>query len=100
MVLWRDRAHEDADLAVVDFTPVATPWAFDPDRMHTAFGKATRIEGEDAIGLAQTLGYLTHQDGHQGLVVPGERTDEALHDLSIHIDPGRDCLGILALQRG
>jgi hypothetical protein len=29
--------------------------AFDPDRMGAALGETTRIEGEDAIGLAQSV---------------------------------------------
>src|SRR5262249_22849600 len=33
MVVRRDVAHEDADLAVVDLTPVATPLALHPYRM-------------------------------------------------------------------
>src|SRR6266571_7830814 len=31
-------------------------------------------------------------------MLPWSDTDEVLHDLSLDIDPGRDCLGILAWQ--
>ena len=51
MLIIRDIAHEDADLAVVDFAPMPTPLAFDPDRMGAALGETARIEGDNAIGL-------------------------------------------------
>src|SRR5262249_14088557 len=54
----RDVPHEDADLAVVDFTPVATPLALHPHRMWAPLGKAAGIKGDNAIGFAQPLGHL------------------------------------------
>ena len=52
MVVFRDIAHEDADLAVIDFAPVPTPLPFDPDRVRAALGETARIEGDDAIGMS------------------------------------------------
>src|SRR5215831_7323335 len=52
MLIISNIAHEDADLAVVDFAPVATPLAFDPDRVRAALGETARIEGDDAIGMS------------------------------------------------
>src|SRR5215470_13435970 len=66
--------------------------------MRPALGEAARIEGDDAIGLAQPLGYLPHQHPDQRPMVPWCDTDKVLQDLSLDIDPGRDCLGILAWQ--
>src|SRR5262249_36096678 len=59
MVVVRDVSHEHADLAIIDLPPVATPLALDPDRVRAAFGKAARIESDDAIRFAQPLGYLS-----------------------------------------
>ena len=98
MVVTRDVAHEHADLAVVNLAPVATPLPFDAHRVRAAFGETARIEGDDAIGLAQPLGHLPHQHPDQRPVVPWGDTDKVLHDLSLDIDPGCDCLGILAWQ--
>jgi hypothetical protein len=47
-----ERGHEDANLAVVDFAPVAAPLAFDPDRVRASLGETARIEGDDAIGMS------------------------------------------------
>src|SRR5262249_3266741 len=58
MVMVRDVAHEDADLAVVDLPPVATPLALHPHRMHAALGEAAGIKGDNTIGFAQTLRHL------------------------------------------
>src|SRR5262249_13726867 len=58
MVVARDVPHEDADLAVVDLTPVATPLALHPSRMCAPLGEAAGIKGDDAIGFAQPLGHL------------------------------------------
>src|SRR5215471_11423304 len=66
--------------------------------MRAAFGETARIEGDDAIGLAQPLGYLPHQHPDQRPMVPWCDTDKVLQDLSLDIDPGRDGLGILAWQ--
>ena len=98
MILFRDVTHEHADLAVIDLAPVAAPLALDAHRMRAAFGETARIEGDDAIGLAQPLGHLTHQHPDQRPVVPWCDTDKVLQDLSLDIDPGRDVLGILAWQ--
>jgi hypothetical protein len=51
MVVARDVPHEDADLAVVDLPPVATPLALHPDRVRAPLGEATGIKGDDAIGF-------------------------------------------------
>src|SRR5262249_10088227 len=59
MVMVRDVAHEDADLAVVDLAPVTTPLALDPHRMRAALGEAAGIEGDDPIGFAQPLRHLS-----------------------------------------
>src|SRR5262249_50056290 len=96
MVLFRDVAHEHPDLTIVDLAPVAAPLALYTHRMGAALGKTARIEGDDPIGLAQPLGHLTHQHPDQWPVVPWCDTDKVLQDLSLDIDPGRDCLGILA----
>ena len=96
----RDVAHEHADLAVVNLTSVATPLALDAHRVRAALGETTRIEGDDAIGLTPLLGHFTDEDRPQRLVVPWGNTDKVLDDLSLHIDPGRDGLGVLAWQLG
>src|SRR6266571_4408581 len=98
MVLCRDVAHKHADLAGIDLAPVAAPLALDAHRMRAAFGETARIEGDDAIRLAQPLGHLPHQPPDQRPGVPWCNTDKVLHDLSLDIDPGRDGLGILAWQ--
>src|SRR5215813_9719327 len=63
MLVVRDIAHEDADLAVVHLAPVAAPLALDTHRMRPAFGEATGIEGDDPIGCAPPVGHLD-QRGH------------------------------------
>jgi hypothetical protein len=68
--------------------------------MRAAFGKAARIEGDDAIGLPQPLGYLSDQHCHQWAMLPWRNADEVLDELSFHIDQGGDFLGVLALQMG
>ncbi len=98
MVLLTDVAHEDTHLAVVDLAPVAAPLALHPHRVCAAFGETARIEGDDAIGLAQPLGHLPHQHPDQRPVVPWCDTEKVLQDLAFDIDPGRDVLGILAWQ--
>jgi len=60
MVLLRDIAHEDTDLAVVDLTSVTAPLPLDAHRMRTALGKTARIKGDNAIGLTQLFGDLTN----------------------------------------
>jgi hypothetical protein len=60
MLIISNIAHEDANLAVVNFAPVATPLAFDSDRVRAALGETARIEGDNAIGLAQSTGHLRH----------------------------------------
>src|SRR6266702_1258319 len=55
MIVLRDVAHEDADLAIVDLPPVAAPLPFDAHRVRAAFGKTAGIERDDALGLAQAL---------------------------------------------
>ena len=59
MVVRRDVAHEDADLAVIDLAPVAAPLALHPHRMRAALGEAAGIEGDDAIGFAEPIGHLS-----------------------------------------
>src|SRR5262249_4837412 len=98
MVVARDVAPEHTDLAVIDLTPLAAPLRRHPVRRRAAFGEPARIAGDDAIGLAQPLGYLTHQHPDQRPMVPWCDTDKVLQDLSLDIDPGRACLGILAWQ--
>src|SRR5712691_8449949 len=66
--------------------------------MRAAFGEAAGIKGDDAIGFTQPLSHLTNQHVDQPPMIPRRRTDEVLDDLSLDIDPGRDCLGILAWQ--
>jgi hypothetical protein len=100
MVLLTDVAHEHADLAVVNLSPVATPLPFYAHRVRTAFRETAGIESDDAIGLAQSIGHLTNQHLEQRLMIPWCGTDEVLNDLSLNIDPRRDVLGILALQMG
>jgi len=59
MVVVRDVAHEDADLAVVHLAPVAAPLPLYSHRMRPALGEATGIEGDDPIGFAQPRGHLS-----------------------------------------
>jgi hypothetical protein len=59
MVVVRDVAHADADLAVVNLAPVAAPLPLYSHRMRPALGEATGIEGDDTIGFAQPLGHLS-----------------------------------------
>ena len=85
MVLLRDVAHEDTDLAVVDLAPVATPLPFDPHRMGTPLGETAGIEGNDAIGLAQSAGHLRHQHLDQWSMIPWRGADECLDDLALDL---------------
>jgi len=96
MLLISNVAHEDTDLAVVDFAPMATPLAFDPDRMDTPLGETARIEGEDAIGLAQAMHHLMYQHLTQWSMIPWCGADEGLDDLSLDIDARGNGLGIVA----
>jgi hypothetical protein len=100
MVVVRDVAHADTDLAVVDLPPVATPLALHPHGVRAALGETAGIEGNDAIGLAQSSGHLANQHLDQRAMIPWRRTDEVLHDLSLDIDQGSDFLGILAIKVG
>src|SRR5918911_884755 len=86
MLMIADVAHEHADLAVIDFASVPTPLAFDPDRVRAALGETARIEGDDAIGLAQSTGHLRHQYLDQRAMIPWCSTDEFLDDLALDID--------------
>lgn len=61
MIMATDIAHKDADLAIVDLTPMTTPLALDAYRMRPAFGKAAGIEGDNAIGFPQPLDHLSDQ---------------------------------------
>src|SRR4029450_281945 len=94
MLIIRNIAHEDANLAVVDFAPMPTPLAFDPDRMGAALGETARIEGDDAIGLAQAMDYLRHQHLDQRAMIPWRGANELLDDLSLDINERGDVLGI------
>ena len=78
--------------------PMTTPLAFDAHRMRPAFGKAARIKGDDAIGLAQSTGHLRHQHLDQRAMIPWCDADEFLYDLSLDIDEGGDVLGIFPGQ--
>src|SRR5918999_4256123 len=98
MLIITDIAPEDTHLAVVDFAPVPAPLAFDPDRMDAAFGKTAWIEGDDAIGLAQSAGDLRHQHLDQGTMIPWPGANERLDDLSLDMDQSGDVLGIFAGQ--
>jgi len=100
MVMGTDVAHEDAHLAVVDLAPVATQLAFHPQRMRAAFGETARIEGDDAIGLAQAIGDLSHQHLDQRAMIPRGRPDACLQDLSFDIDACGNVLGIPAWHVG
>ena len=93
-----DVAQEHADLAGIDFASVPTPLAFDPDRVRAALGETARIEGDDAIGLAQSTGHLRHQHLEQRAMIPWCSTDEFLDDLALDIDEGGDVLGIVPGQ--
>jgi hypothetical protein len=95
MLLIRDVPHEDTDLAVVDFSPVATPLPFDAHGVRASFGEAAGIEGDDALGLAQAIGHLTNQPLDQWAMIPRRGTDACLHDLAFDIDQRRDVLGML-----
>src|ERR671925_1232696 len=94
MLLISNVAHEDADLAVVDFAPMPAPLAFHPDRMRAALGEAARIEGDDGIGLAQSMRHLRHQHLNQRTMIPWHGADECLDDLSLDINEGGDVLSI------
>src|SRR6266478_10102804 len=100
MVVTRDVPHEDADLAVVDLAPVATPLALDAYRVRAPLGETTGSKGNDAIGSPQPLDHLSNQHRDQRPIVPWCGANEFLHDLSLHIDERRDVLGILAGQVG
>ena len=93
-----DVAQEHADLAVIDFASVPTPLAFDPDRVRAALGETARIEGDDAIGLAQLMDYLRHQHLDQGTMIPWRGANELLDDLSLDINERGNVLGIFAGQ--
>src|SRR5262249_59771508 len=82
MLLISNVAHEDTALAVVDVAPMATPLAFDPDRMDPPLGETARIEGDDAIGLAQAMHHLRDQHLKQWSMIPWGGADEGLDDLS------------------
>jgi hypothetical protein len=96
MLILTDIAHEDTHLTVVDFAPVATPLAFDPDGMDAALGETARIKGDDAIRLAQAVHHLRHQHLDQRSVIPRGGADEFLDDQSLDIDEGGDVFGIFA----
>src|SRR5262249_13855575 len=98
MLIITNVAPEDADLAVVDFAPLATPLAFDPDRMGAELGETTRIEGDNAIGLAQAMDHLRHQHFDQRAMIPWRSADECLQDLSLDIDERGDVFGIFPGQ--
>src|SRR5712671_6010522 len=98
MLMIADVAQEHADLAGIACASVPTPLAFDPDRVHAALGETARIEGDDAIGLAQSTGHLRHQHLEQRAMIPWCSTDECLDDLALDIDEGGDVLGIFPGQ--
>src|SRR5262252_1024123 len=80
------------------FAPVAAPLALDADRMGAALGETTRIEGDNAIGLAQAMDHLRHQHFDQRAMIPWRSADECLQDLSLDIDERGDVFGIFPGQ--
>src|SRR5215831_1338564 len=86
MLMVTDVAHEDADLAVVDLSPVATPLALDPHRVYAAFGATAGIESDDAIEDAQSIDHLTNQHLDQWSMIPWCSADEGLDDLALDLD--------------
>src|SRR5713226_7161645 len=100
MLVTRDVSHEDTHLAGVNLAPVATPLALDAHCMCAAFGKAARIEGEDAIGCTPLSDYRSDQHGDQWPMIPEGGAHEVLQDLSLDIDQGGDLLGMLAVHVG
>jgi hypothetical protein len=62
MIVVTDIAHEDTDLAVVDFSPVAAPLPFDAHRMGAALGEAAGIEGDNPS--ARSIDQPLHQPIH------------------------------------
>jgi hypothetical protein len=66
--------------------------------MGTALGKTARIEGDDAIGLAQAMRHLRHQDLDQRAMIPRGGADEFLDDQSLNMDERGDVFGIFAGQ--
>jgi hypothetical protein len=100
MLVARDVAPEDADRTLVNLASVATPLAFDAHRMRAPFGDTARIEGDDASGLAQAIGPLSHPHLDQRAMIPRGRPDECLDDLALDINQRRNVLGILPGQVG
>src|SRR5688572_14205531 len=68
--------------------------------MWATLGEAAWIEGDDAIGFTQPLGYLSNPYGDQWAMIPPCGADEILDDLSLYVDERRNVLGILAGQVG
>jgi hypothetical protein len=100
MIVARDVPHEDADLAVVDLAPVATPLALHPDRMRAPLGEAAGIKGNDALGFPQPIDHLPHQHTNQRAMIPGGGADELLQNQALDVNQRCDVLGILAWQVG
>jgi len=98
MLILTNVAHEDAALAGVALAPMPTPLAFDADRMDTARGEATRIEGDNAIGVAEAMDDLRHQHLDQRAMIPWRSAHELLEDLSLDINQRGDVLGIFTGQ--
>jgi hypothetical protein len=64
--------------------------------MGAALGETARIEGDNAIGLAQSMDHLRHQHLDQRAMIPWRGANELLDDLSLDIDESGDVLGIFA----
>jgi len=86
MVVVTDVAHEHTDLASVDFSSVAAPLPLDAHRVRATFGEAAGIKGDDAIGLTQSIGHLTHPHLDQRSTLPWGGANTCLQDLSLDID--------------
>jgi hypothetical protein len=96
MVIITNVAHKDTDLAVINFSSVPTSLALHPHGMRAALGETARIEGDDAIGMSQSMRHLRHQHLDQRPMIPRGGTDEFLHDEPLDIDESGDVLGIFA----
>jgi len=66
--------------------------------MGAALGETARIEGDNAIGLAQAMDDLRHQHLDQWAMIPWRGANELLDDLSLDIDESGDVLRIFAGQ--
>ncbi len=81
-----------------DFTQATAPLPGHTTGGHAFLGEAAGVHDDYGVGVAQGLGHMLTQLGHDRLIVPGTGTDEVLYWLALAVGQIGDGFGGLALE--